>query len=171
MKYLKQNNMFKKAEIGDRVYDLLKGWGTIVNINPEDNYPIYVNSDADSFCTFTYDGKRDINDKNPTLFWRKISLNNYIKKKSKNYFSLETALRKLQVCDFKDNGEANYFLSWNRDKNKIQIEYTHTHCFPTMVYFTQDSVVEFMKSIQGRKINKKFFIRVYMELYNYVWEV
>lgn len=163
--------MFRNAKVGDRAYDILRGWGTIVEINENREYPIVFVADVDSFCTFTYDGKRDINDKNPTLFWRKISLNNYIKKKSKNYFSLETALRKLQVCDFKDNGEVNYFLSWNRDKNKIQIEYTHTYCFPSMVYFTQGSVVEFMKSIQGRKINKKIFISIYMKLYNYVWEV
>lgn len=65
---------FDSAKVGDRVYDILRGWGTIVEIKLNQECPIYFNADIDSFCTFTLDGKRSEIDKNPTLFWNEIKL-------------------------------------------------------------------------------------------------
>ncbi|MBM6876288.1 hypothetical protein [Fusobacterium mortiferum] len=65
---------FDSAKVGDRVYDILRGWGTIVAIELNQECPIYFNADIDSFCTFTLDGKRSEIDKNPTLFWNEVDL-------------------------------------------------------------------------------------------------
>lgn len=65
---------FDNAKVGDRVYDVLRGWGTIIAIELNQEYPIYFNADIDSFCTFTLDGKRDKIDKTPTLFWNEVKL-------------------------------------------------------------------------------------------------
>lgn len=65
---------FDNAKVGDRAWDILRGWGTIVAIKESDESPIYFNADVDSFCTFTLDGKRNIIDKNPTLFWNEVDL-------------------------------------------------------------------------------------------------
>lgn len=65
---------FDNAEVGNRAFDILRGWGTIIAIKLNQEYPIYFNADIDSFCTFTLDGKRDKIDKNPTLFWNEVDL-------------------------------------------------------------------------------------------------
>lgn len=65
---------FSNAKVGDRAYDILRGWGTIIAIKLNQECPIYFNADIDSFCTFTLDGKRNKIDKNPTLFWNEIDL-------------------------------------------------------------------------------------------------
>lgn len=154
-----KNYVFKNAQVGDRVYDLLKGWGTIVNINPEDNYPIYVNSDIDSFCTFTYDGKRDINDKNPTLFWDEIKFD--IPKKP---FNLENELKQLEVQEFK-TAERNYFLTWDNAGKSIYYDIVGNNEQPDIKYFTENSVKKFMENVKDKKISKEQFFEAYKKVF------
>lgn len=106
---------FDNAKVGDRVFDLLKGWGTIVEIRKNEEYPIYVNADIDSFCTFTLDGKRYVKDLTPTLFWSEVNIPT--DEEDRNPFNLVEFLRenlkpKEFVC-----GEYNYYyFFWANDE-------------------------------------------------------
>ena len=72
-------NDFKDAKVGDRVWDIMHGWGKIIEIykDPEVPYPIKV-SDLENESlrteTYTWDGKTFRNHINPTLFWDKINI-------------------------------------------------------------------------------------------------
>ena len=59
--------MFKNAKVGDRVYDVLKGWTTITSIVKDSDYPIRVTNDDNTWVIFTLEGKRNKEDANPTL--------------------------------------------------------------------------------------------------------
>jgi hypothetical protein len=63
---------FENAKPGDRVWDIRKGWGTIVCNLIDDDYPIEVNFDNESNDTFTLEGKAFRLDLNPTLFWDEL---------------------------------------------------------------------------------------------------
>lgn len=83
--------MFRNAQVGDRAYDILRGWGTIVAIKQYSEYPICFEADIDSFCTFTFDGKRADIDISPSLFWNEIKFE--IPEKP---FDLEKELKKIR---------------------------------------------------------------------------
>ena len=106
---------FENAKVGDRVFDLLKGWGTIVEIRKNEEYPIYVNADIDSFCTFTLEGKRYVKDVTPTLFWNEFHVPT--EEEDKKTFDLVEYLKenlkpKEFVC-----GEYNYYyFFWANDE-------------------------------------------------------
>ena len=156
--------MFKKAEIGDRVYDLLKGWGTVVNINPKDNYPIHVDSDVDSFCTFTYDGKRDIKDKNPTLFWSEIEYE-IPKKPISTRKVLEEDIKNLEIVPFVYDQE-NYYLEWNYTNSKLIIGKSTRNEKP-LLYFSKDSIDKLLKDIDELKllVTKDTFFELYFKIF------
>ena len=72
-------NDFKDAKVGDRVWDIMHGWGKIIEIykDPEVPYPIKVSDfENESLYTETYtcDGKAFKNHINPILFWDKINI-------------------------------------------------------------------------------------------------
>ena len=62
--------MFKDVKIGDKLYSVEDGWGVLEDITDRD-HPLTIQFDS---CrkSFTLDGKRYIDSKNPTLFWDKI---------------------------------------------------------------------------------------------------
>ena len=106
---------FDNAKVGDRVFDLLKGWGTIVEIRKNEEYPIYVNADIDSFCTFTLEGKRYVKDVNPTLFWNEFHV--HTEEEDKKPFDLVDYLKEnLEPKEF-ICGEYNYYyVFWANDE-------------------------------------------------------
>jgi hypothetical protein len=63
---------FENAEVGDRVWDIRKGWGTIFCNHIDGPYPIEVNFDAEANETFTFEGKSYQLDLNSTLFWDEL---------------------------------------------------------------------------------------------------
>jgi hypothetical protein len=63
---------FEKAKPGDRVWDIRKGWGTVVCNHVDGAYPIKVNFDNEPNDTFTLEGKSFKPDLNPTLFWDEL---------------------------------------------------------------------------------------------------
>lgn len=102
---------FDNAKVGDRVFDLLKGWGTIVEIRKNEEYPIYVNGDIDSFCTFTLDGKRYDKDVTPTLFWNEFHIPT--DEEDKKPFDLVEFLRKnLEPKEFEYEKE-NFYIYYS----------------------------------------------------------
>lgn len=64
---------FSKARVGDRVYSMKHGWGTIVAIKNNVDHPIKVHLDDEDrvpvSCTF--EGKHYSMDESPTFFWSK----------------------------------------------------------------------------------------------------
>jgi hypothetical protein len=78
--------MFSSAKVGDRVWDVHKGWGTITCID-NSLYPIYVNFDDTAFngSTHRYTDKGYYREGyiNPSLFWDEVKLTTPSKPKAK----------------------------------------------------------------------------------------
>ena len=147
--------MFKNAKVGDRAYSAVKGWGTIVAINLDSDYPIRFVADIDDLRTFTLEGKTCDTDVNPTLFWDEIKYE--IPKKP---LDLESELRKLEVVEFKKDGK-NFFLLWENEYGNIEYDFFYQQEFPLMKYFNKESIDNFMNNIKDRKITKEEFFKAY----------
>ena len=65
-------------ELRDRVYDITRGWGTVVFINEDDRaYPIEVELDETGEVEhYTNCGKFHICDVGPSLFWGEVRIEN-----------------------------------------------------------------------------------------------
>lgn len=65
-------------ELRDRVYDITRGWGTVVDLNDEDKtYPVIVEFDETELVeNFTNCGKFHICDVGPSLFWGEVKIEN-----------------------------------------------------------------------------------------------
>lgn len=153
--------MFRNAKVRDRAYDILRGWGTIVEINEDREYPIVFVADVDSFCTFTFDGKRDVNDKNPSLFWDEIKYE--IPEKS-TVFDLEKELRKLIIKEFEFE-ERNYYLYYNLEDEEIATRVIGRGIEPFKIYFTEKSIHNFFEAIKFKYISKEEFFKAYKKVF------
>lgn len=151
--------MFRNAKVGDRAYDILRGWGTIVAIKQDSEYPICFKADIDSFCTFTFDGKRADIDISPSLFWDEIKFE--VPEKA---FNLEEELRKLEVVEFK-NEYNNYFIYWSNNFQEICLtSYTNIE-IPMIKYFSKESAYNFKKSMNNKNITKEQFLSAYKKVF------
>lgn len=71
---------FSNAEVGDRVWELKKGWGTIYAILPNilpntmNSYSIEVRHDNGSIETYTISGLRQKYDITQSLFWDEVKI-------------------------------------------------------------------------------------------------
>ena len=69
--------MFQNAKVGDKVWSVLRGWGTILDINCG-AYPILVWFPEETLShgrgSYTFDGKYRAEDLVPELYWNKIDL-------------------------------------------------------------------------------------------------
>jgi hypothetical protein len=65
---------FENAEVGDRVWDILKGWGTVTNTSAKSDYSIEVMFSYNGVVTYTIEGKSFISDINPSLFWDEVKI-------------------------------------------------------------------------------------------------
>lgn len=65
-------------ELRDRVYDITRGWGTVVDLNNEDKtYPVIVEFDnTECMEQFTLDGKFHVCDVAPSLYWGEVKIEN-----------------------------------------------------------------------------------------------
>ncbi len=64
---------FETASIGDKVWCVSLGWGVIISTHQKD-YPIVVGFDAGKRESYTVEGRRYLNDLNPTLFWSEVNI-------------------------------------------------------------------------------------------------
>ena len=95
--------MFSNAKIGDKVWSLTRGWGTITideDHGQSSDYPIHVRFDKGSNDYYTVCGKFYTHDINPSLFWDEIKLE--IPKKPLHKLEVDT---KVLVWN---NGETKY---------------------------------------------------------------
>lgn len=151
--------MFKNAKVGDRAWFFEYGWGTIVNMFYGNEYPIVFKSDTNRFCNFMIDGKRVVNDINPSLFWDEVKY-----KIPERPFKLEDELRKLEIKEF-SNEEANYYLLWDNKREQIKYSFIN-HCQnPLDIYFTDKSLTDFIKNIEDKKITKEQFFTAYRNVF------
>lgn len=67
--------MFKNAVVGDRVWSIRKGWGTVIKVDTDSDYPIKVRLDvSERIEGYTYDGRFTSVDLGPELFWDEVHI-------------------------------------------------------------------------------------------------
>ena len=74
---MKHNKPMFDAIVGDKVWDVQRGWGNIIEIDPTSYYPIvvrFVYENHDEVDTYMFDGRSKEIHKNPTLFWDEIKI-------------------------------------------------------------------------------------------------
>ena len=70
---MNKNVTFTDAKVGDRVWSLTEGWGTIIDrFSPYIYYPVAVEFDNGAYRTYTLLGRLYISDHRPTLFWDEV---------------------------------------------------------------------------------------------------
>lgn len=119
--------MFKNAKVGNRVWSLTNGWGTVISAYDSSScFPIHVQFDGDDGDSDSYMacGKLYEDDLNPTLFWDEIKLD--IPKKP--LFKLEVDAKvlvwdkdgeekhKRHFHSFSPNGE---IVTWNEGRTSF----------------------------------------------------
>lgn len=65
--------MFVDVKVGDKVWDICRGWGVVTTLNVCDTYPIEVEFEHGD-GTYARDGYYNLEDVNPSLFWDEIEL-------------------------------------------------------------------------------------------------
>lgn len=151
--------MFKNAKVGDRVWDFLFGWGTIINICEDENhYPIEVMFELeDRTHEYKLDGKRYAA-RNQTLFWDEIKFE--IPKKP---FNLKEFLREnLEPKEFKCD-ENNYFLYWNESTENFGYLYS-TFGEYMQPYFTIKNIQEVIDTLNENCVALKDLKQAFKEL-------
>ena len=151
--------MFKNAKVGDRAWFFEYGWGTITHVFKDSEYPINFESDTKRICNFTIDGKRAVNDINPTLFWDEIKFE--IPEKP---FNLEDELRKLEIKKFEYDW-LNYFLVYDGKGKEITYGYHQDSESPDCIYFSGKGIKRFCEKAKEQKITKEEFFRVYKNVF------
>lgn len=152
--------MFRNAKVGDRVWDFSKGWGTVLNITLSENYPIFVKFDNSNRAdeTYTYEGKANNSNVNPTLFWDEIHFS--IPKKP---FNLKEFLKEnLEPKEFVFN-ESNYYLYWQNSKQKIDYGYNIDY-EDFKAHFKETNIVTVVETLNDNKITKKQLKQAFKEL-------
>lgn len=91
---------------------------------------------------FTNEGKANIDDKYPTLFLSVDDMFSYYRK-----VPLIEGLKKLKPQSFKE-GEANYYLIYNTNKNTIIYAYNFKYIVPLTLYFDGEQIKDFTESIK-----------------------
>jgi hypothetical protein len=67
--------MFRDAKVGDRVWTVEWGWGTIIETHYAKNYPVKVKFDRTSNDgSFTSDGRWRDDAVAPSLFWNEVKI-------------------------------------------------------------------------------------------------
>lgn len=63
--------MFDDAEVGDKVWSVVEGWGVVKEIHKNSNFPLLVSFKSRNFsCGYTFEGKSSLVDNGPSLFWK-----------------------------------------------------------------------------------------------------
>lgn len=65
--------MFADVRVGDKVWDIRRGWGVVYELDYPSDQPIGVDFGHD-YDTYTLEGYYSEDDVNPTLFWKEIEL-------------------------------------------------------------------------------------------------
>ena len=154
--------MFRKARIGDKVWDYTKGWGIISNdclIQNNRDFPVIVEFKNSTKESYSFDGKKHYEDLNPSLFWDEIKF-----EVPEKPFNLENELKQLEIKEFVSN-EDNFYLEWDNNANKIRYG---QRCYcqqPFDIYFEKESVKRFMNNVKDKNITKEQFFAAYKNVF------
>ena len=106
----KMIDIFKDVKVGDELYSIEDGWGTVVGVSADGSYPLAIQF-RDKVISFTRGGKRWACSKNPTLFWDKIEFE--IPKKPLPNLKVDT---RVLVWDSKEETKKKrYFKEFSKD--------------------------------------------------------
>ena len=74
----KKTYAFSNATVGDRVWSLLHGWGTVDDVDryaePEDVVALHVRFDIGEACWYNLEGRYSLGDLSPELYWGKVKI-------------------------------------------------------------------------------------------------
>lgn len=103
---------FDKIKVGDRVYDIVDGWGIVEDIKLDLDYPIHVRYPHKSCVnTYTLEGKYRFTQIYPSLFWNEVKLPT--DEEDKKPFDLVEFLRdSLEPKDF-EYGKENFYIYYS----------------------------------------------------------
>lgn len=87
-----------------------------------------------------------------------------IEKYEKEHFNLENELKKLEVVEFKAE-KFNYSLVWDNRKSCIDYSWAQYGQHLTDIFFTRESIQEFLENISDKKITKEQFFKVYKKVF------
>ena len=160
--------MFEKAKVGNKVWSFNYGWGNIIEIDPNAEYPLYVEFNFENYHdSFTYKGFRNKNDKNPSLFWNEIKF----EIPEKPFILKEWLIKNFKKKEF-EKGKDNYVFiinystdSFDRDLWEVDIR----NYFEQMgsLYFeiiSDELSLSLQKELNDNSISVKTFYDTLKEL-------
>lgn len=151
---------FSNAKIGDRVWSSIYGWGEINGIYDGSILKVIFTDESKTVETyFTVDGKHNIGDKYPTLFWNEFHIPIEEDKKSFDLveYLKENLVPKKFVC-----GEYNYYCYFDGKNEKWYMNYDET-TQDIKVYF--DDIDEYFADILNKnKITPQQLKKAYKTL-------
>jgi hypothetical protein len=106
---------FKDARIGDRVWSIVRGWGTVVRISNAYTYPLIVGYNDSTEGAYTFDGLANVDHINPELFWDEVKIE--IPEKPLQKLEVDT---KVIVWNDDSSGEYNRYFSHLNEDGKIR---------------------------------------------------
>lgn len=71
---MSEKPMFADAKVGDRVWSVLLGWGTVINVSNAGSLVIHVKFDCGRNDNFSKKGYRLSDDVYPALFWDEVKI-------------------------------------------------------------------------------------------------
>lgn len=72
--------MFENAKVGDRVWSLVSGWGTIISLDGLVKFPIVVRFDGGNQENFNYHGYDGYDNPQPVLYWNECKISQIVKR-------------------------------------------------------------------------------------------
>lgn len=153
--------MFRKARIGDKVWDYTKGWGIISNdclIQNNRDFPVIVEFKNSTKESYSFDGKKHYEDLNPSLFWDEIKF-----EVPEKPFNLKEFLKEhLEPKEFEYN-EKNYFLYWSVREEEFDFSYAsfHKNIEP---YFKRDNLQIVVDTLNGEYVTLEDLKQAFKEL-------
>ena len=108
---------FRNAKVGDKVWSNRDGWLEIINIGytGEDLYPIQATNSSGYYFSFTTEGRENIDDIYPAIFWNEFEIPNEAFEKPKPSLEVDTLV---WVWDnFKGGKLLRFFSHFDEDGN------------------------------------------------------
>lgn len=152
----------RHTKVGQKVWEIGKQWGTIVDIDFRRECPLGVKFHNSIVKYYTLDGKYRSTDHFQVLFWNKIKFNvpRFEDRIDDEKYDILDEMKYLKEKQFVQ-GEDNCCIFY--DENSKNISYacgTYTN-IPNVIYFTKESVLKFIDKIKDSKIDKDKFFKVY----------
>lgn len=112
-----KREIFRDAQVGDRVWNMVNGWGSIEEVKRPGDFPIGVIFDSGNFGSYTHKGYRHIKAKGPSLFWQPFEIPAHAYEKPRPELKVDDPV----IVHAEGSGECKmYFSGWN-EEGKITV--------------------------------------------------